>query len=475
MLTPDAVLQERYHLRQRLGNHAGRQTWFAYDRQTECDVVVKLLAFSPQMAWDDLKLFEREAHVLQHLDHPGIPHYRDYFAINETGGAGLSWFGLVQDYIPGASLQTLLEQGERFNEAQIREIAVQILTILIYLHQQQPPLLHRDIKPSNLIWGQDQCIYLVDFGAVQNQAAMTGVTFTIVGSTGYAPLEQFWGRAEPASDLYALGATLIHLLTGVAPADLPQEHLRIQFRDRVSVNLNLVNWVSALTEPNLEYRYRSATQALEDLQADRSIVYPLQAKRPPQGSRIQLAQSPKQLTLMIPACPRFFLLDCVTSLGKLVLMSSSAGAYIFAIMGILALGVYGLGLLPAIPLFGWFLLLWLSLGVFVLRILIVSVQGIHQEFLKIPQGWLKSPFAALRHYRVQGDRRQWTIEWWVLGWRVYRYRMNLTAIDHITTNSLGEVIVMLRSWAADQHLGHRLTPTEQYWLARELQDWLDQG
>lgn len=74
--------------------------------------------------------------------------------------------------------------------------------------------MHRDIKPSNLIWGEDQHVYLVDFGAVQAQAAVTGVTFTVVGTSGYAPLEQFWGRAVAASDLYALGATLIHLLTG---------------------------------------------------------------------------------------------------------------------------------------------------------------------------------------------------------------------------------------------------------------------
>jgi hypothetical protein len=427
------------------------------------------------MVWDDLKLFEREAHVLQHLDHPGIPRYRDYFALDQTAGAALGWFALVQDFIPGASLQTLLDRGERFSEAQIREIAAQVLQILIYLHHQTPPLLHRDIKPSNLIWGQNQGIYLVDFGAVQNQAAITGVTFTIVGSTGYAPLEQFWGRAEPASDLYALGATLIHLLTGIAPADLPQEHLRIQFRDRVSVNVNLVNWVSALTEPNLEYRYRSANQALADLRANRAIVYPLQTSQSPRGSRIQLAHSPQKLTVTIPACPRFFLLDCVTSIAKLVLMSSSSGAYIAAIMGLLALFVSGLWqLLPLIPYVGWLLLLLLLPGAIIAWILVISVRGIHQEFLKIPQGWLKSPLAALRTYRVQGDRDQLTIEWWVLGCRVYRYRLPLTAIDHVTTNSLGEVIVMQRSWAPDQHVGHHLTSREQHWLARELQDWLDQ-
>jgi len=120
-------------------------------------------------------------------------------------------------------------------EKQVRELATDILKILIYLHELSPPVLHRDIKPSNLIWGEDKQIYLVDFGAVQAQAAVTGVTFTVVGTSGYAPLEQFWGRAVPSSDLYALGATLIHLLTGTAPADLPQKDSRIQFSDRISL------------------------------------------------------------------------------------------------------------------------------------------------------------------------------------------------------------------------------------------------
>jgi Serine/threonine protein kinase len=92
------------------------------------------------------------------------------------------------------------------------------------LHELSPPVLHRDIKPSNLILDDSEQIYLVDFGAVQAQASVTGVTFTVVGTSGYAPLEQFWGRgAVAASDLYALGATLIHLLTNTYPADLPQK------------------------------------------------------------------------------------------------------------------------------------------------------------------------------------------------------------------------------------------------------------
>jgi serine/threonine protein kinase len=209
-MQPNQILSDRYQLKQRLGKAPGRQTWLATDMsvQPAKAVVVKLLAFSELMQWDDLKLFEREAQVLQHLDHPHIPRYLDSFTVGEAP----CWFGLVQDYIPGTSLKQLLEEGKHFSEKQVRQMAANILHLLKYLHELSPPVLHRDIKPSNLIWGEDNFIYLIDFGAVQDRAAREGATFTVVGTYGYAPMEQLGGRAVPASDLYGLGATLIHLI-----------------------------------------------------------------------------------------------------------------------------------------------------------------------------------------------------------------------------------------------------------------------
>ena len=226
-------------------------------------MVVKLLALSPEMSWDECKLFEREAQVLQMLDHPRIPKYRDYFVLDHPDDSRFSWFSLVESYMPGKSLQQWLDLGYHFTAAQVEKIAVEVLTILVYLHELDPPVLHRDIKPSNLIWSKGQRVYLVDFGAVQDKAAAEGATFTVVGTYGYVPLEQFGGRAEPASDLYALGATLIHLLTGVAPADLPQKDGRVQFGDRVNLDLGLVNWIGKLTEPNPVDRLGHSTSSSE--------------------------------------------------------------------------------------------------------------------------------------------------------------------------------------------------------------------
>lgn len=263
MFNPGQILQNRYELQQKLGRTAaGRETWLAIDLTSEEKVTVKLLAFSPQMQWEELKLFEREAQVLQALNHPRIPRYRDYFSLEREIGLGMPWFGLVQDYIPGKSLQDLLDGCKRFTEKEIGFIAREVIDILIYLHELSPPVLHRDIKPSNLLLGEDNNVYLVDFGSVQAQAAVTGVTFTVVGTSGYAPLEQFWGRAVAASDLYALGATLVHLLTGVAPSDLPQKDGRIQFANRTGINSILVNWIKRMIEPAIEKRFATARIAL---------------------------------------------------------------------------------------------------------------------------------------------------------------------------------------------------------------------
>lgn len=266
MLQPEQILEQRYQLKQKLGQAPGRQTWLAEDISLQPAelVVVKLLAFGDgTIQWEDVKLFEREAQVLQQLNHPQIPKYRDSFSIAEPQ----NWFGLVQDYIPGQSLKQLLEQGKHFTERQVLQIATNLLHLLVYLHELSPAVLHRDLKPSNLIWGEDNFIYLVDFGAVQNRAAREGATFTVVGTYGYAPLEQFGGRAVPASDLYGLGATLIHLLTGVSPAELPQKDLKIQFADRVSLSPFLVRWIERLVEPDVAKRFQSARLALEALRS----------------------------------------------------------------------------------------------------------------------------------------------------------------------------------------------------------------
>ena len=130
MFNSGQILQSRYQLQKQLGHTvAGRQTWLAEDVNDAKHelVVLKLLVFNAEFNWDNLKLFEREAQVLQNLNHERIPRYRDYFLVEKEPDSGLSWWCLVQDYIPGYTLQELLAQGKKFSENELKQIATEIL------------------------------------------------------------------------------------------------------------------------------------------------------------------------------------------------------------------------------------------------------------------------------------------------------------------------------------------------------------
>jgi len=441
VLEPGKILQERYQLQQRLGRTAaGHQTWLAVDLESQEQVTLKMLAFSPEMQWEELKLFEREAQVLQALNHPRIPCYRDYFSLEREAGAGLPWFGLVQDYIPGFSLQELLEKGQDFSEKKVRIIASEVLEILIYLHELSPPVLHRDIKPSNLIWGEDQQVYLVDFGAVQAQAAVTGVTFTVVGTSGYAPLEQFWGRAVEASDLYALGATLIHLLTGVTPADLPQKDSRIQFSDRVSVNPSLVSWIDKMTEIALEKRFSEAREALAALKsgniqgANLQIGTVRKIAKPPH-SRIQLSKSATELNIKIPS-------------------TLVREPFTVAIMVILFLFL-------VVPIILFFVLInnKIALGLFtIIASILVKISG--------------------NGNKITFNRNYFKLEHQIFGWSYSQQTGEISEILGTFIYAEGRINqVRIRSGNNMKSyfyvLATDLKEVEAAWLAQEIQDWLN--
>ncbi|YAI83030.1 MAG: protein kinase domain-containing protein [cyanobacterium endosymbiont of Rhopalodia sterrenbergii] len=120
--------------------------------------------------------------------------YQNYCEVSLEDDHGIFGVGLVQNYIPGVSLQEILDQRKTFSEQRIRFIATEVLKILIYLHRLYPPVLYLDIKPSNLILGENKQIDLIDFGAVQNQNNITKLTLTIVGANGSTPLEHFFTK-----------------------------------------------------------------------------------------------------------------------------------------------------------------------------------------------------------------------------------------------------------------------------------------
>ncbi|MBZ8182712.1 serine/threonine protein kinase [Oscillatoria salina] len=475
MLETKQIIGARYQLEEQLSNNAGRQTWIAKDLNNSSTVIVKLLAFSPQMQWDEFKLFEREAQVLKQLNHPRIPRYQDYFSLDKEIGGGLCWFGMVQEYIRGKSLQQLLEEGKRFSETQVRAIAIQVLEILRYLHQLNPAVLHRDLKPSNLILGENQQIYLVDFGAVQNSAAVEGVTFTVVGTTGYAPLEQFWGKASPASDLYALGATLIHLLTGTSPANLPQRNLRIQFREIVSIEPKFISWIETLTEPDLEFRFQSALQALEALETGNFANYHLQTITSPFRSKIKLQKSPSQFQIEIPGRGFLIFLDIFTYLLKLLLQIVLGLSLIGAIISIIIFLIIFLVITLSI-LNGWIApeaLLVIFISILLISLLAWLFKVGNREFNKIAQDLHRKNKNSFLfgdyHFNLTKDK--FVIKRCKFNICYCKQQGNTKEINAVKKDEFNSIFFQTRR-RKHYFVAKKITQAESNWLIREIEEWL---
>jgi len=157
-------------------------------------------------------------------------------------------------------------------ETKVKNIAEQILDILIYLQQLAPPIIHRDIKPQNIIYQTDTGkLFLVDFGAVQDTYHHSVIGSTVVGTYGYMAPEQYRGNAVLSTDLYGLGCTLLFLLTGKSAAELPQRKLKINFRSMVDLQADFANWLETLLEPNIENRFQNAQNALDVLLGNTSL------------------------------------------------------------------------------------------------------------------------------------------------------------------------------------------------------------
>ncbi len=214
MFQPGSIIAGRYQVIRLVGQGGMSNLYLAHDRKyNNAIVVVKEMtaAYSDpkeqQMAVD---LFHREAKLLASLNHRHIPKVFDYFQF-----AGKYY--LSMEFIDGQDLAQKLESSKGpLAETQVLEWGEQIATVLFYLHKHEPPIVFRDVKPSNIMLC-DQGVKLIDFGIARHfDQAKKGDTMRI-GSPGYAPPEQYAAQTDPRSDIYALGVTLHHALTGRDP------------------------------------------------------------------------------------------------------------------------------------------------------------------------------------------------------------------------------------------------------------------
>jgi serine/threonine protein kinase len=213
-LAPDTVLQERYRIVRQLGRGGMGAVYEAEDQRLGITVALKeTLSSESSMR----KQFEREARMLAGMQHPALPRVSDHFV---EGNRAF----LVMQFIGGVDLARIIsQQPGPFPRDQVIAWADQLLDALIYLHSRDRQVIHRDIKPHNLKLTATGQIALLDFGLAKAQPSDPSITSSqaFFGYTRhYAPLEQIQDqRTDPRSDIYALGATLYHLLTGVKPPD----------------------------------------------------------------------------------------------------------------------------------------------------------------------------------------------------------------------------------------------------------------
>ncbi|MEH2323705.1 MAG: serine/threonine-protein kinase [Nostoc sp.] len=306
----EEIINQRYRILRKLGQGGVGITYAAVDLENDEQVALKVLSLRRMTDWKKMELFEREAQILSQLNHPAIPRYLDYFKVDTNSDRS---FYIAQQLAPGTSLATLVENGWLPDEEEVRQIATEMLKILIYLHSLTPPVIHRDIKPQNIIFASEKrtlfiflrrklllsdikSLFLVDFGAVADtyHNTVTGGS-TVVGTFGYMAPEQFRGQAFPSTDLYGLGTTLLFLLTGKSPSDLPQRKLKIDFRPDVNISKDFANWLEQMLEPVSADRFPSAEVALAALLGQIALI-----PRRPKKSHLIVSVTENNLIVKIP-------------------------------------------------------------------------------------------------------------------------------------------------------------------------------
>ncbi len=210
--------------------------------------------------------FQREAEMLSSLSHPVLPRVTDFFTL-------VNKHYLVMDFADGRPLDEILEKRTRpFPVSQVICWADQLCDVLIYLHSQKPPVIYRDIKPGNIMLSPDRMqVKLIDFGIARTYKLKQSRDTIAIGTPGYAPPEQYGKvQTDQRSDIYALGATLHHLLTLRDPGDDPFKFPQvIRLNPRVSANVNQV--IMKSIEQDREKRWQSAKEMAQALETEPAL------------------------------------------------------------------------------------------------------------------------------------------------------------------------------------------------------------
>lgn len=263
-LQPGITLQDRYLILSLQGSGGMSSVYKARDlhfpnvtKQAAVKEMINMAA-DPTMYEMVVRNFEREADLLATLSHPAIPRIYDYFTQENSSY-------LVMEFIEGQDLEEIIRESDEFLPVEkIVQWAVEICDVLNYLHNHQPqPVIFRDIKPSNIMIDHHGHVRLIDFGIAR--VFQPGQKGTMIGTEGYSPPEQYRGEASPQGDIYALGATLHHLLTKRDPrAEPPFSFSERRIRE---INPKVPPELVEVVETALEYDPRERFSSAEEMKS----------------------------------------------------------------------------------------------------------------------------------------------------------------------------------------------------------------
>lgn len=253
------VIDGKYEILKEIG-HGGMSTvYLAMDKRLNKQWAVKEIRKKGSGKNDEIVVNSllAEANLMKRLDHPALPRIVDII------DNGITIY-VVMDYIEGESLDKILSEYGAQPEERVVEWAKQLCDALSYLHAQKPPIIYRDMKPANVMLKPEGNIKIIDFGIAREYKEQNLSDTTVLGTKGYAPPEQYSGQTDPRSDIFALGMTMHHLLTGIDPRNgEPYAPVR-QWNPELSEGIEII--IDRCVEPAAENRYQSCSDLLYDLE-----------------------------------------------------------------------------------------------------------------------------------------------------------------------------------------------------------------
>ena len=259
MTSVGTVIDGKYEILKEIGRGGMSIVYLAMDKRLNKQWAIKEIKKKGNGKNDEIiinSLFA-EANMMKKLDHPSLPRIVDII------DNGITLY-VIMDYIEGESLDKILSNFGPQSEDLVLGWAKQLADALSYLHQQKPPIIYRDMKPANVMLKPEGTIKIIDFGIAREYKEAALKDTTVLGTKGYAPPEQYSGQTDERSDIFALGMTMHHLLTGVDPrGGEPYAPVR-QWNPELSEGIELI--INKCVEPAAENRYQSCADLLYDLE-----------------------------------------------------------------------------------------------------------------------------------------------------------------------------------------------------------------